>query len=1063
MKEQLLRSLFLHERQHLIHRDKVSQSFPKQKCKEALEEWFQFALIHTESKRKAKLEALGMDEPTFGALIQTTRELEWDKSCLPAIQEYHAEWLTVLEEAMKMNRQKPIKKETQRSIELLARPFLLWARSRMHTMLMGLDGQEKYIDHARLIASVMPYLSSQLCKIAGRSFVLELHIAKTLQELKGDSPEQRFADFVDKYIVDGNKLQLFFAEYAMVARTLTERTMMFVSVIEEAASRFTQDWEIIQETFRLKEAPLVSIDAGSGDSHKEGRTVMRFQLGSGQSFMYKPKSLAVSQAFQIFLSWINSKGFSPEFKGTAIIDRKDYGYEAFVEAKDCENKDQIRNFYRRLGAYLGIVYMLEGADFHNENIIACGEHPMLIDLETLFHNQVKQDIPDSADIEAQLIIRSSPMGTSLLPYLLHPDEKGFGIELSGLNGKEQMIPYDVLKVVDMNTDNMRYIRARHATAASRNLPSWNGVTIEAGNYVTDIIEGYRDISHFFIHHRDEMLSADGPLTIFSEVPVRILLRSSQFYMNFLLELMHPDYGRDALDFERLLDRMWYSWLDDRLIASEIHDLRAGDIPFFFSFPDSHHLWDSRGQRIDNVFAVTAMDNIKQKLLSLTEEQIERYSSWIAESIIGSSLSQKIHSVEPEANESLDTARGPAAPPEQFVNEAIRIGEQLIGEAILSRTGHTATWIGLNPNYLGQLNISGLRGGLYDGTGGISLFLAHLHRITQERRFEQYALAALESTLDKFPMTIKFPSAFYGQASVLYVLAQLENMVEEREAWKRHRLHLLDNLSESLEQDTFFDLLGGAAGVIHVLLNESKLRGTEREIEIASMYGDHLLKNVQESHKGWYWRSTGLSQAYVGLGHGSMGIAWSLFRLASVTGNQAYQTAAEHALEYVRSHYSDEYGNWVDSQAGGTLANWCHGASGIGIGLTMCLPYLRAAQAKQVTQEIERAVMATLRYGFGKSHCLCHGDLGNAELLLLAGKELNRPEWIEMARRYGTQALNDYQSKGKYLTGIPKCSNIQGLWLGLSGIGYQLLRLASDDACPSFLSLQEPHVHIKAFR
>ncbi|GAC42360.1 hypothetical protein [Paenibacillus popilliae] len=194
MKEQLLRSLFLHERQHLLHRDKVAQSCPKQKCKQALEEWFHFALIQTESTRKAKLEALGMDEPTFAALIQTTRELAWDKSCLPAIQEYHAEWLLVFEEALQMNRQKPIEKEARRSIELLARPFLLWAQSRMQNMLMGLDGQEKYIDHARLIASVMPYLSSQLCNIAGRSFVLELHIAKTMQELKGDTPEQRFTD-----------------------------------------------------------------------------------------------------------------------------------------------------------------------------------------------------------------------------------------------------------------------------------------------------------------------------------------------------------------------------------------------------------------------------------------------------------------------------------------------------------------------------------------------------------------------------------------------------------------------------------------------------------------------------------------------------------------------------------------------------------------------------------------------------------------------------------------------------------------------------------------------------
>lgn len=206
-----------------------------------------------------------------------------------------------------------------------------------------------------------------------------------------------------------------------------------------------------------------------------------------------------------------------------------------------------------------------------------------------------------------------------------------------------------------------------------------------------------------------------------------------------------------------------------------------------------------------------------------------------------------------------------------------------------------------------------------------------------------------------------------------------------------------------------------------------------------------------------------SDVYIGLGHGSMGIAWALFRLAAVTGKEAYREAAENALQYVRSHYSSEWENWIDCEAGTTLANWCHGASGIGIGLTMCLPFLRSSQVNQVTNEIEQAVATTIRYGFGKSHCLCHGDLGNLELLLLAGKCLNRQEWVEMARGYGREAVNYYQSKGEYLTGITKCSNIQGLWLGLSGIGYQMLRLASDKDFPSILSLQEPLVQTRSLR
>ena len=39
-------------------------------------------------------------------------------------------------------------------------------------------------------------------------------------------------------------------------------------------------------------------------------------------------------------------------------------------------------FYRRQGALLALLYALEATDFHAENLIASGEFPVLIDLET---------------------------------------------------------------------------------------------------------------------------------------------------------------------------------------------------------------------------------------------------------------------------------------------------------------------------------------------------------------------------------------------------------------------------------------------------------------------------------------------------------------------------------------------------------------------------------------------------------------------------------------------------------------------------------------------------------
>src|SRR5439155_1176870 len=65
-----------------------------------------------------------------------------------------------------------------------------------------------------------------------------------------------------------------------------------------------------------------------------------------------------------------------------------------------------------------------------------------------------------------------------------------------------------------------------------------------------------------------------------------------------------------------------------------------------------------------------------------------------------------------------------------------------------------------------------------------------------------------------------------------------------------------------------------------------------------------------------------------------------------------------------------------------LAAWCNGAAGIGLARLGTLPLL---DDPAVRAEIAIAVETTLASGFGKNHCLCHGDLGNVELLLLAGQ------------------------------------------------------------------------------
>ncbi len=105
-------------------------------------------------------------------------------------------------------------------------------------------------------------------------------------------------------------------------------------------------------------------------------------------------------------------------------------------------------------------------------------------------------------------------------------------------------------------------------------------------------------------------------------------------------------------------------------------------------------------------------------------------------------------------------------------------------------------------------------------------------------------------------------------------------------------------------------------------------------------------------------------------------------------------------------------------------------------------------------EIEAALHTTLDHGFGRSHSLCHGDLGNVELLTQAGLRLDQPRWLVERDRLAAMVLASIERDGPQCGG-PQAVEMPGLMLGSAGIGYGLLRLAAPERVPSVLLLDPP--------
>ena len=168
----------------------------------------------------------------------------------------------------------------------------------------------------------------------------------------------------------------------------------------------------------------------------------------------------------------------------------------------------------------------------------------------------------------------------------------------------------------------------------------------------------------------------------------------------------------------------------------------------------------------------------------------------------------------------------------------------------------------------------------------------------------------------------------------------------------------------------------------------------------------------------------------------------------MTGEDRFADAAAKAIEYERSLFVPSIGNWADLRFNAAepaicQTSWCHGAPGIGLAR---LRSLSNDPPAEILVEINAAVEATLRRGLAENHCLCHGSLGNIELLLQTGS----PE----LDRWSAAVLDDVERNG------PRCATklgieTPGLMTGLAGIGLQLLRLAYPGRVPSVLALDPP--------
>ncbi|MEU1503415.1 type 2 lanthipeptide synthetase LanM family protein [Kitasatospora sp. NPDC005748] len=914
----------------------------------------------------------------------------------------------------------------------LLRPLVAAATAELTAR--ALAGGAEPADLAVFAPAYSRWLAERLAGEAARTLVVELAAARDAGGLAGATGADRFADFAARTGTRAGLARLF-TRYPVLARLMARTSRHTARSGAELLTRLAADRPALTAGLfdGRDQGPLAAVELGRGDLHQQGRSVTVLRFAAGATAVYKPRPIGQHALLDAMTDWLDAKvpGLAP--RTPRWVGGDGYGWLEFIEHRPCRSLVEIDRFHRRQGALLALAYTLEGVDLHCENLLAHGDQPVLVDVETLLHpvlGEGSTTLPDPAAAAHAASVHR----TCLLPQLL-VGELG-AVDVSALGaapGGE--FPNTRMVWEDTGTDEMRLVRRGAPFTGAKNRPY--GVVPGAGSAdrLSATLAGFRAGYDAVVRHRAELADPAGLLATGAAAVGRLVIRPTMLYATLLAEATHPQLLGDGLDRDALFAVLWAESQGDparqALIEHEIADLWDGDVPVFFHRPGEPAVFASDGSPVPGVLDTSGLATARAKLDGMNT--VDRHDQeWI--------ISATLASVGPDATGPRHRTGGrtrpsPAAVPEPsaLLAAASGIADEIAGRSV---SGHgRVNWIGLEA-VDEHWTVLPMGAGLAQGYCGVALFLAQLGALTGSARHTGLARAAVAPLPDLVAATAADPElslavgpgGFEGLGGLCYSLARLAGLVDEGLADCLPAA--LDALAvAALDEEARPGVSAGLAGALAALHAVHRERGLERAAELADRIAERLLGLPPPGPLG------AAAPDRVGFAFGEAGIGWALTRHARFTGGpRGARFAAAGRARLTTALAADRLtGGWCSGTAGTVLA-----AADAGL----C--------AEQPDSPLRDAVHRLTGQPPVADLSLCHGELGTAEALAALAERGHRGARNSLTGRAGTVLgqLHDWGPR----CGTPGQVPTPGLLTGLSGIGYALLRLGFADTVPSVLLL-----------
>jgi type 2 lantibiotic biosynthesis protein LanM len=880
---------------------------------------------------------------------------------------------------------------------------------------------------------------------------------------KAEPPPATGTTLYDRFVVEmgAGGWRALFEDKPVLLRLIATITRQWMETTHEFVSRLDADLPAIRRDILggCDAGRVAAIESDLSDPHNGGRSVKIVAFDNGTRVVYKPKDLRLDAAWHDLVERLNADGAPIDLKAVRAIARDGHGWTEFVDHAGCADEEGCERFFRRAGAWLALFHCFAASDMHQENIIAAGEHPVPIDLETILQPGAEtyraQDAEGRAYEAAMDTIADSVMAVGLLPaYGRTPDNKVFamGGMTADWNSKIK------IRWIDINSDAMRPTKKQEAGARSPNLPHVAGRYARIADHFDQFVAGFEDYANFLMRWTKE--NPEALLEAFAGIAVRKVIRPTRFYAMLLQRLKNHRNMDDGVIWSAQADFIarlseWNSDSDPLwpLHRAERSALLALNVPHFLTPNDGNEIGDAFGTSVHSE-AARGMDRAHARLRRLGQQEI----AWQIE-VIKANVNfarpavQSAHMPKPVVTPEPEQA--PAR--DFFVSEADDVARELAERAI--RRGPAAAWIGLD--WLGDAEVFQLvclGPDLYNGAAGIGVFLAAHAAVTGHSAsadLAQASVARLRKDLKgrnaaRLARSLGLGGAT-GLGSVVYALAAMaKSLGDDRLLADAHAAATLFT-DELIAADKQFDVIGGSAGAILSLLRLYRDGPSADLLKRAVLCGEHLLAQSRPGPEGRRcWVGQGLGpQPLNGMSHGAAGFAYALASLAAAAGREEFAHAASECIAFEDANYDAARHNWPDLRGAETnwSCRWCHGASGIG--LARIATMRRGGLDDKLKRDVANALAGAEGGWRAEVDTLCCGALGNIEFICEAGRALGRDDLRDLAGRHLMAVLEAARASGDFRWNSGQRRFNLGLFRGLAGVGYTALRIA-DASLPNVL-------------